>query len=163
MAKTSKTRTVSKKQVSAGGATIAKRNHAPSKVSSTHQKDKGIVRKRELLKKLEAGSKVRSSLGTKKRGKRKSESTVLSAVRGIAASLQDLTAASDARASSSSYTHAQNGGISLTSKKRWLFSRSAFAFMLTISCPIGWTQPCSLALSQATARRRGNETFTAST
>ncbi|KAL3904697.1 MAG: hypothetical protein SGPRY_011191, partial [Prymnesium sp.] len=58
------------------------------------------------------------SAQSKRRAKRAGKAAVLGAVGGIAASLDELMAASDAKVARSSSTPAQDGGVSLSSKKR---------------------------------------------
>lgn len=109
-----------KKLVGSSGKGIEKRKHAHGEAAASSSGKEGSgLRKHKLLQKLQAGaSQAPKSAREKKRAKRSSQSAVLGAVGGMAASLEELMAASDARMRGSSSTHAQDGGISLTSKKR---------------------------------------------
>ena len=118
MAKAGKKVALSKDKQSkkASPGAIAKRKHAHADASATGKDN--AARKHKLIQKLEAGAPQAVSARKKKRAKRAAQSTVLGAVSGIAASLDELVAASDARVRGSASTHAQDGGISLSSKKR---------------------------------------------
>ncbi|KAL1515576.1 hypothetical protein AB1Y20_002196 [Prymnesium parvum] len=99
-------------------AAIAKSKHVHFDLSASSQGG-GASRKLQLVRKLEAGRPAAaSSARAKKRAKNAANASALGAVGGIAASLDELMAASDARARGSASTHAQDGGVSLTSKKR---------------------------------------------
>ena len=110
-----------KKLSGSGKGAITKRKHAHADAAtpSSSSKEEVGLRKHKLIQKLEAGApKPALTAREKKRAKRTAQSAVLGAVGGIAASLEELMAASDARVRGSSSTHAQDGGVSLTSKKR---------------------------------------------
>eukprot|EP00966_Prymnesium_polylepis_P162445 3754535-Prymnesium_polylepis.1 len=106
------------KKLASAGKGIEKRKHAHAEAAASPGKE-GVARKHLLLQKLEAGApKATVSAREKKRAKRSAQAAVLGAVGGMAASLEELMAASDARVRGSASTHAQDGGVSLTSKKR---------------------------------------------
>ena len=103
-----------KDKSTAASSSITKRKHARAESHSQEGR-----RHHVLVEKLQGTlPKAAESAREKKRKKRSAQSAVLGAVSGMAQSLEELMQASDARVRTSAATHAQDGGVSLTSKKR---------------------------------------------
>lgn len=104
-----------KVKVSASSSAIAKRKHAHGEGSGK----KDSERKHKLVQKLQQGAQPpRETAREKKRRKQSAQSAVLGAVSGMQQSLEDLMRESEQRVRAAQPTPPEQGGVSLTSKKR---------------------------------------------